>query len=156
MALPARRRALLNRTLSPQRLVLDTNVWLDWLVFADPNIAPIRDAHRCKAVDIVIDDDCTRELQRVLAYPALSLDAEKQAECLRQLRDCTIAFRDPISPLCASLPKCRDGDDQKFLELACSAGAHWLLTRDKALLAVNRRKLQIAGFRVALPEQFAP
>lgn len=140
---------------SPQRLVLDTNVWLDWLVFDDPNIALIRDAQRCKSADILIDDDCTRELQRVLAYPALSLDAEKQTDCLRRLHERTIVFTGPVSPLCAQLPKCRDGDDQKFLELACSAGAHWLLTRDKALLAVNRRKLQVAGFRVATPEQFA-
>ena len=26
------------------RLVLDTSVWLDWLVFEDPGVAPLREA----------------------------------------------------------------------------------------------------------------
>ena len=32
------------------RLVLDTNVWLDWLVFDDPGIAAIRDAAQCRRI----------------------------------------------------------------------------------------------------------
>ena len=31
-------------------------------------------------------------------------------------------------------PRCRDGDDQKFIDLACALGVRWLLTRDRALL----------------------
>lgn len=137
------------------RLVLDTNVWLDWLVFDDPATAPARAALQYQLIDIVIDDDCAQELQRVLAYPALALDAHQQADCLCRLREYSTRFSGPASPLCANLPKCRDRDDQKFLELACNAGADWLITRDKALLAVSRRKTAVAGFGVATPAQFS-
>ena len=37
------------------RLVLDTNVWLDWLVFDDPAIAPIKAAVEAKRVEVFIE-----------------------------------------------------------------------------------------------------
>src|SRR5687767_9147438 len=40
------------------RLVLDTNVWLDWLVFEDPGIVPIRNAAGTGRVEIYIDAVC--------------------------------------------------------------------------------------------------
>jgi uncharacterized protein len=137
------------------RVVLDTNVWLDWLVFDDPSVEAIREAQRLAEVDIVIDDGCTAELQRVLAYPALALDDARQRDCLDRLRACTSRHDGHLAPGCTALPRCRDGDDQKFLELACNAGARWLLTRDKALLSVSRSRLAQAGFRVGTPLEFA-
>ena len=50
------------------RLVLDTNVWLDWLVFDEPALAPLRAAHAAGRVEVVMDDACEAELARVLAY----------------------------------------------------------------------------------------
>jgi predicted nucleic acid-binding protein len=35
--------------------------------------------------------------------------------------------------------RCRDADDQVFIDLALVHRARWLLTRDKALLALARR-----------------
>ena len=49
-----------------QRVVLDTNVWLDWLVFADPGVAALRDAVAGGTAEIWIDDACEAELERVL------------------------------------------------------------------------------------------
>ena len=37
------------------RLVLDTNVWLDWLVFDDPGIAPLKLAVRTGAACVFIN-----------------------------------------------------------------------------------------------------
>ena len=34
---------------------------------------------------------------------------------------------------------CRDPDDQKFIDLALSTQARWLISRDKALLALAKR-----------------
>ena len=39
----------------------------------------------------------------------------------------------------ASLPACRDPDDQKFLALAAACGARVLLTKDLELLRLARR-----------------
>ena len=155
MALPARGRALLNAGLPRPRLVLDTNVWLDWLVFGDAAVGPVCEAQRAGRLEIVIDDGCEAELERVLDYPALALDPARRADCLQRMRALTLRHRGEAVPGCALLPRCRDRDDQKFLELACNAGAGWLLTRDKALLSVSRSRLARAGFRVCTPVEFA-
>ena len=74
--------------LSRLRLVLDTHVWLDWLVFDDPGIARIRNAVGLKRAEIFIDAACEAELARVLAYDLHKrrLDAAAQAACIAQCR----------------------------------------------------------------------
>jgi predicted nucleic acid-binding protein len=52
----------------------------------------------------------------------------------------------------ASLPRCDDRDDQKFLELARDGGAEWLVTADKALLRLARRDKLRGLFRILTPE----
>jgi putative PIN family toxin of toxin-antitoxin system len=140
------------------RLVLDTNVWLDWLVFGDPLAAPIRAAVFTGRAVIFIDDACAAELARVLAYPLgrRSLDAAGQAaaiaECGRfaQRIERESLKEGPIS----ALPRCRDPDDQKFLEAAAAARADMLLTKDAALLELGRRRAK-PPFRILTPQAFA-
>jgi hypothetical protein len=57
------------RLSTPLRLVLDTNIWLDWLVFDDAGIAPLKAAAAAARTEIFIDDACARELAAVLGYP---------------------------------------------------------------------------------------
>src|SRR5437764_780725 len=40
------------------RLVLDTQIWLDWLVFDDPGVRLLRDAVQLGRAEICIDDAC--------------------------------------------------------------------------------------------------
>jgi len=48
------------------------------------------------------------------------------------------------------LPRCKDRDDQKFLELAARCEANILVSKDKALLRLRgRTKL---GFQILKPE----
>lgn len=120
------------------RLVLDTNVWLDWLVFDDPGITPLQAAVAAGHAEIVINAECESELLRVLAYPLQkwTLDANRQADCIAAFR----AVVRKLEALCViRLPACADPDDQKFLELAAGTDAHYLLSRDQALLALARR-----------------
>jgi putative PIN family toxin of toxin-antitoxin system len=136
------------------QLVLDTNVWVDWLVFDDPAVAPLKAAHRDGRVHILIDEACLRELNAVLAYPEFRLDDAQKINHMAQVARCTIRHDDPQSARPIPLPRCSDPDDQKFLTLALNASADWLLTRDKALLKLNRR-LKMAGFRVGSPTQWS-
>jgi len=89
------------------RLVLDTHVWLDWLVFDDPGIVRIRNAVGLKRAEIFIDAACEAELARVLAYDLhkRKLDAAAQAACIAQCRACLTAS----TPRCPSrsAPDCR-------------------------------------------------
>lgn len=135
------------------RLVLDTNIWLDWLVFDDPGIAPLQAAFTAGNADVVIDTACEDELIRVLGYPLQkwTLDALRQAACLEQCR--RVARR--VETSCtAALPRCEDPDDQKFLELAIGAQAACLITKDRALLALAQC-LPPLPLHIVTPAEFA-
>ena len=123
------------------RVVLDTNVWLDLLVFEDPGVAPLRASFETKSVEIVIDAACEAELQRVLGYRFYGkiLSEEKQRAALEECR--RIAKKVELAECSAPLPACRDPDDQKFLELALAARADALVTKDEALLMLSDRGL---------------
>jgi len=136
------------------RLVLDTNVWIDWLVFDDPCVTPLKTAQRARHVHIVVNEPCLEELSRVLAYPQFALTS---TQCAAHLEAATrMGVRhDALSPFRhKALPRCQDPDDQKFVELAHAACADWLLTRDKALLILKRRLLA-AGIRVGSPADWS-
>jgi len=133
------------------RLVLDTNVWLDWLVFADPVVIPIRDAVAGARAAVYIDERCEAELERVLAYDLgkHSVDAAAQAACLAACRRVALRVQAPEAPQ-AELPQCRDPDDQKFLEAALAVRADYLVTKDQALLELARR---VSTFLIATPAE---
>ena len=130
------------------RAVLDTQVWLDWLVFDDPSALPIREAQAAGRVEIVIDVACEAELVRVLAYDLgkYSLEPDAQTQCIARCR--SVAKRVPTGSA-VELPLCKDPDDQKFLELAASAGAHCLISKDRAVLELAPR---VSQFRILAPK----
>lgn len=136
----------------PPRAVLDTNVWLDLLVFRDPRAAALDAALRSGAVAAVVDDACIDEWRRVLGYPLLALDPERRTALDAEFARLTLHMA-PESPRCR-LPRCKDPDDQKFLELALASGARWLVSRDRALLALARRTAREGWFGIVTPEHW--
>jgi predicted nucleic acid-binding protein len=117
-------------------VVLDTNVVLAWLLFADPAVAGL--AHRIEA-GALRWLACARmrdELADVLGRPPF---AERGTACEQALasfdRHVTLVSQD-IAPAAAPGLRCADPDDQVFADLALAHGARWLYTRDKALLAL--------------------
>jgi putative PIN family toxin of toxin-antitoxin system len=136
------------------RLVLDTNVWLDWLVFDDPGVAPLKSAVQAGTAVVFINRTCEQELERVLAYsrPRRTLDAAAQAACVAECRRIACNAED-APPALEPLPRCRDADDQKFLELARDCGADALVTKDHALLELARHKVRCPKFRIVTPQQ---
>lgn len=136
----------------PLRLVLDTNVWLDWLVFHDAGLTPVQSLVNQGQAEIIIDDHCDAELVRVLGYPLQkwTLDAQGQAVCIDRFR--RVARRVTVAP-CAGLPQCRDPDDQKFLALAAVANAWCLITKDRALLRLGRSRYRLP-FHIVTPSAF--
>jgi len=139
-----------------QRLVLDTNVWLDWLVFDDASAAPLAAAQAAGAIELCIDAACEAELARALGYRfgKVALDAAAQAACLERCR--ARVHRDWTPRTVAlRLPDCRDPDDQKFLALALACGAQALVTRDRALLETGRRWKKVLPFAIVTPRAWA-
>jgi|SRR5436190_13292460 len=137
------------------RLVLDTHVWLDWLVFDDPGVRLLRDAVQLGRAAIFIDAACDAELERVLAYD-LGKHKVAQAAALAQARRLAQRIENSLSPAArAGLPRCRDADDQIFLEAALAARADVLISKDRALLELNRRRTRALPFLVCTPRSLA-
>ncbi len=127
-------------------------MWLDWLVFDDPSIAPIKAAVEANRAEVFIDAACEAELERALGYDLgkRTVDiAACLAECLRVARRIDSGVQEAER---ARLPACRDPDDQKFLEAALAARAEFLVTKDRALLDLARRPLP---FRILTPGGFS-
>ena len=138
------------------RLVLDTNVWLDWLIFDDPAIVSLRNARDDNGIEIVIDTPCRDELVRVLAYPKFELDEQSQQQLLAQADQISIQLDDLCYPAAHALPACDDPDDVKFQSLAYASNAEWLISKDNALLVKQKKKKFIpVPYRVATPKQWA-
>jgi putative PIN family toxin of toxin-antitoxin system len=130
-------------------LVLDTQVWLDWLVFDDRAVNNIRVAVQSRRAEIVMDAACEAELQRVLAYDLgrHSISPEAQLAALAVAR--SLSRRVEVVAV-DDLPQCKDPDDQKFIELAFAAKANVLVTKDRELLKMKRR----VPFGIAPPAEF--
>ena len=147
------------------RLVLDTNVWLDWLVFDNAEVAPLKAAIAAGQAEILIDAACQSELASVLAYRLRGevLTACAQAACMAECRrvahmleSAAASPRRTVTPSPAhALPVCRDADDQKFLELARDCRADFLVTKDLMLLELARRKIRRAPFGIVTPVQLS-
>lgn len=133
------------------RIVLDTNVVLDLFHFADPAVRPIRAALAAGEAECVADAATLEELARVLTYPQFGMSAEAGAALLAAYGD-LVRAAPPAAGNPPLLPRCRDPDDQKFLELAARTGADLLVSKDKALLRLRRR---CSGFRIAPPLEAA-
>lgn len=144
---------MLDAARTPPRYVLDTNVCLDLFVFDDPPCAALLTAAHTGEIELVTRDDCRAEWQAVLSYPQLKLSAERQAQAIALFDKSVrcLSTSDLAEGRGVALPRCRDRDDQKFLELALQAGAVALLTRDDELLRLARRTKRDGLFAILPP-----
>lgn len=133
--------------------MLDTNAWLDLLVFDDAASAPLARALAAGKLEAVVDDATCAEFERVLGYPALALEPAQRERVAARMRALAVHLATTSVP--PPLPRCRDPDDQMFLALAAAAGARWLLTRDAELLRLSARTRRDAGFDVLTPADWA-
>ncbi|NUO85901.1 MAG: PIN domain-containing protein [Cupriavidus sp.] len=141
---------------SAPRVVLDSNIWVDLLVFQDPHVEPIRAALEAGTIAPVIRADCREELRRVLAYPQFSrFDVDIGAALATVDRLASLEAAPPQADCDAlRLPRCKDTDDQKFVELAHFAGAACLVSKDKAVLKLRSRLRRSSGVEVMTPPAF--
>jgi putative PIN family toxin of toxin-antitoxin system len=135
------------------KAVLDTNAWLDWLVFDDPSARELGRAAEAGAIVLLATESTRAEWLAVIARARFGFDEATRAAVTRRYdRHVTLVGPDQASPLPAQVPVCRDPDDRKFVELALAAGADFLVTRDKALLKLARRARRWHGLAIVRPE----
>jgi len=140
--------------MNAQPLVIDTHWALDLWAFGDRRAAALRAAITAGRVRWLACAAMRAELARVLAYPRVTsllarrAAAERIPACTpeRSAQQTLAAFDrharlQPDPP--AALPRCRDPDDQIFIDLTIAHRAV-LLSRDRAVLALARA-LQARG-----------
>jgi uncharacterized protein len=143
-------------SLRSSRLVLDTNIVLDGLVFRDSATRDLMAAIEARSVQVLVHQHALDELESVLAYPQCHLAVTEQRQVLdRYLSLATLTpmpdgFTRDTLLLPPGFPRCRDRDDALFLALAYHARADALITRDKAVLKL-RRKTPRFGVAILAP-----
>jgi uncharacterized protein len=140
----------------PQTLILDTNIWLDWLVFDDTSLSALKTAQASGAVQLVGSLRMRDELNDVLRRDFLhKVFARKQlqADVLVERYDSLVCTQ-PAAPECAQL-RCRDQDDQMFLDLAAHLRVYALLTKDKQVLKLAKPARKWFNLLIARPDTFS-
>jgi uncharacterized protein len=123
-------------------VVLDTNVVLDWLVFNDASCKVLAGQLDAGQLRWHATDAMRAELCSVLPRPVL-LAWKPDDEHVLSVFD-RLARLGPVAPA-LPLPtrlRCRDTDDQKFIDLAITSGVRWLFSRDRALLDLAKPALE--------------
>jgi predicted nucleic acid-binding protein len=122
----------------PVRVVLDTNIVLDWLVFADPSAATLGTAITSGALTWLTTPRMHSELRAVLSRPlSTRWEPARELALTIDLSRLAVVCAEPAP---AGRPlACRDASDQVFIDLAREHGPAVLLTRDRALLVLRQR-----------------
>ncbi len=132
------------------RLVIDTNVLVSALIFKDSRHLPLRESWQQKRITPLVSINTYRELKHVLGYPMFKLEDHQIADAVALIGP-YIEWVTINAELAATLPKCSDRDDQKFLQVALCGKADALLSYDRALLKMKRQ----LPFPVLKPEIWA-
>lgn len=131
---------------SPQRVVIDSNVWISAAL--SPQGAPAQLIRRVLAhASVVFSADTFSELEQRLWKPKFDryLTPERRRRIVHDLS--AIAFWVEPTPDIASQRHSRDPDDDKFIHAALAAHAAWLVSGDQDLLSVPA----LPGLRIVSP-----
>ena len=117
------------------RVVFDTNTVVSALLFTKGRLAWLRPVWRQGSVVPLVTKATTEELLRVLAYPKFQFAQDEREELLGEF----LPFVEivDVPSLTDDLPRCRDPQDQKFLQLAAAGEADALVTGDADLLMLS-------------------
>jgi predicted nucleic acid-binding protein len=119
-------------------LVLDTNIVLDLLVFADAAVLPLEAALAEGRLRWLATQAMRDELERVLTYSQivsrLAFYGLEPAQVLGRFDAHVQIVEAPVK----APPTCSDADDQKFIDLAV-AHKCLLLSKDAAVLCMAKR-----------------
>jgi putative PIN family toxin of toxin-antitoxin system len=124
---------------TPGSVVLDTNIVLDLLVFRDPASLALAQALHERALQWLATPAMRDELERVLAYPQIA----PRLAFYRLTPEAVLAGFDSLVRVVAPAPsvpllRCKDPDDQQFIDLAVAHRA-LLLSKDLAVLRLAKR-----------------
>lgn len=118
----------------PPLIVLDTNALLDWVVFRDPVAAPLEAALRAGRLRWIACTAMATEWHHVWPRSVFARWQPDAARTQAVFEQAHLVPEPPRGPL-----RCKDPDDQVFIDLALQHRARWLISKDTALLKLARR-----------------
>ena len=121
-------------------VVLDTNILLDILVFDDERAHPLRAALTNQEIDAVATQHTIEELADVISRPQFELDLQEQTNVMMQWQSWVRIVND--EDLVVAPWKCKDRDDQVFINLAFSLKPATLISKDKLVLKIAKRAIK--------------
>lgn len=130
------------------RVVVDTNTALDALLFGDAGVQLLMQAITTGAARWTACPRMREEFARTLGYSQLARWSPDAGRLLAAFDECVQFVDDPTAS--SPLLRCKDRDDQVFIDLAIGVGARWLVTHDKAVLALARRARPL-GLQIVKP-----
>lgn len=133
--------------------MLDTNVVLDWLLFRDPSCQLLGDAITAGRLWWIGSENMRSEFRHVLARAQFDTQrTDDGALHAHWERFCTVRAPAALSGAALRM-RCTDHDDQMFIDLALSARAPWLLSRDRAVLKLANRARAL-GTQIVTPHRW--
>jgi putative PIN family toxin of toxin-antitoxin system len=121
-------------------IIIDTNVWLDVLVFADPRVVALRAALEQERITCYRTAKMMGELGEVIGRPLFGLSAAEQFAARGLAEKLSQHAETPGDH--SHILLCKDPDDQMFLDLALELKVTVLLSKDRALLRLASRALK--------------
>lgn len=137
----------------PEPVVLDTNTVLDWLLFRDPRVDRLALALHERRLRWLATPPMMDELRLVLQRPLGTRWDHARERLLADSPAIDAVLVEPISAAPHHL-RCTDASDQKFVDLALQCRARWLVTHDRALLALRRGAARL-GLTIVRPQHWS-
>jgi putative PIN family toxin of toxin-antitoxin system len=118
-------------------IIIDTNVWLDLVVFKDPRAADLKDALEKGLLVCYRTSYMLSELRDVIGRAMFGLSGIEQEQAMAQAQ--RLSHHADIAQDHSQFLLCKDPDDQMFLDLALELKAELLISKDRALLRLASR-----------------
>jgi putative PIN family toxin of toxin-antitoxin system len=115
-------------------VILDTNVLVSALIFKG-ELEKLVDLWKKDKIRPLFSKATFAEFRRVLDYPKFRLSA---AEIAAIIQEDVLPFFDVVEPVKKKSGLCRDPEDDKFIALAMTAGADFIITGDDDLLSLRK------------------
>lgn len=128
---------------------------MDWLVFRDNRVRALTSALTSGALRWLVAPAMRDEIRHVLGRGIAAAYAPDLAFIEAQFDTHALTVETIAPQPLAGRLVCRDPDDQKFVDLALATNARWLISRDKAVLALAKRA-KLKGLAILKPELWAP
>ena len=126
----------------PVRIIIDTNLWISFII--SKRFDALDSLIQSNQVRLLFSIELIEEIQATIEKPKLKKHFDSKA-----VEEMLLTFESMIEliQVKSKVQVCRDSKDDFLLSLSKDGKAHFLITGDKDLLALNRfRKTDIVTF----------